>query len=194
MTKRILLGGVVGGVVMFIWGAVSHMVLPLGEVGIKQIPNEAAAIAAMRDNIKEAGFYFFPGEEHTPGMTEEQQQAAMKRWEDKFRQGPTGILIYQPGGQEPLSPGQLLTELTSNIAAALVAAFLLWQASGLGGFGGRVLFVTLLGLVSSLAIDVSYWNWYGFPTSFTLATMADQVIGFLLVGLVLAKMVKPPQA
>jgi len=47
MAKKVLVGGVVGGIVLFVWGAVSHMVLPLGEVGIKEMPNEQ-----LRSNAK----------------------------------------------------------------------------------------------------------------------------------------------
>ncbi len=47
MAKKVLVGGVVGGIVLFVWGAVSHMVLPLGGVGIKEMPNEQ-----LRSNAK----------------------------------------------------------------------------------------------------------------------------------------------
>jgi len=32
--SRILIAGLVGGIVVFIWSAFSHMVLPLGEAGL----------------------------------------------------------------------------------------------------------------------------------------------------------------
>ena len=191
MTKRILLGGVVGGIVMFLWGALSHMVLGLGETGIKELPNEEAVIAAMRAATREPGFYFFPGREESPGMTKEQQQAAMQKWEAKYREGPTGILIYHPQGEQPLSPKQLLRQVGFNIMSGLLAAFLLSKAlGGLPGFGGRVLFVTLLGLFGSLIVNFPYWNWYRFPSNYTLAVLADQLISFCLAGLAIAPIVK----
>ncbi len=186
MGKKVLLGGIVGGVVLFVWGAISHMVLPLGEVGIKEMPNEQPVISAMQENLHEPGFYLFPG----PGggeRTPEKQEA----WAEKWRQGPIGILIYHPTGQELLSPTQLFTELFANILAALVVAFLLAQAvAGLSGFGTRVLFVALLGFLPGLDVDVGYWNWYGFPGSYTMAVFADHVIGWCLAGVALAAIVK----
>ncbi|MGB8658297.1 MAG: hypothetical protein WCE90_11020 [Candidatus Zixiibacteriota bacterium] len=191
MTRKILLAGLVGGIVMYAWGIISHLILPLGMEGIKQIPNEEQVVTALRDDIKEPGFYFFPGEEHSPDMTKEQQKAAMQKWEEKIRQGPNGILIYTPEGKSPMSASQLIIELLSNIAGALVAAYLLSKAvGGITSFGVRVLFVALLGLFASLAIDISYWNWYGFPGSFTLAAIIDEVVGWGLVGLPLATMIK----
>jgi len=162
------------------------MVLPLGEVGIKVMPNEAPVVAAMQANLSEPGFYFFPGGTGH-AMTPEQQQA----WTEQYRRGPVGILIYHPTGSEPLSPTQLLTELLANIAAALVAAFLLAQAVGaLAGYGARVLFVALLGLFPGLDVDLGYWNWYGFPSDYTVAVMADHLLGWCLAGLALAAIIK----
>ncbi len=188
MKAKTLIAGVVGGVVLFAWGAVSHMVLGLGETGIKVMPSEDAVLTAMRDNLHEPGVYFFPGEGMMTGQPTAEQQ---KRWEEKYRQGPTGILIYQPQGWEPFDPMQFITELVADIGAALIAAFLLAAAGGLTGMAWRVLFVGAMSLIASADIHVSYWNWYRFPTDYTLGTVADGFIGWLLVGVVLALMIKP---
>ena len=47
MTKRIILGGALGAVAMFIWTAIAHMATPLADAGIDEIPNEEAVLAAM---------------------------------------------------------------------------------------------------------------------------------------------------
>lgn len=144
----------------------------------------------MQENIREPGFYLFPGMEESSGMTPEQKKAAEQNWMEKYRTGPHGILVFQPrGGQLQWVP-LFLTELATNIVAGWIAAFLLAQT--LAGFGTRVLMVALLGLLASVVVDFSYWNWYGFPTEFLLASLADQVIGFTLAGLALAAIVKPP--
>ncbi len=49
---------------------------------------------------------------------------------------------------------------------------------------GRIGFITLIGLLASLATNVSYWNWYGFPASYTLSYMSTQIVGFLVAGAV----------
>lgn len=36
----IILAGIAGGIAMFIWSFRSHTVLPLGEVGVRMLPNE----------------------------------------------------------------------------------------------------------------------------------------------------------
>lgn len=188
MTKKILLAGVLGGLVIFIWSALSHMVFGLGDAGIRTFPDEAQMIAAIREGVPEPGFYFFPGMDTTRKLSAEEQ----KQWEEKYSNGPTGIMILQPKGSDPMMARQLPTELASNIFCALIAACLLSQTLAAGGtFLGRVGFVALLGLFASVTIDVSYWNWYAFPASYTLSVMADAVIGHALAGLVLAAIVKP---
>lgn len=37
---RLILAGIAGGIVMFIWSFCSQTVLPLGEVGVRMLPNE----------------------------------------------------------------------------------------------------------------------------------------------------------
>jgi hypothetical protein len=113
-------------------------------------------------------------------------------WAAKYSAGPIGILVYHPEGQKPFSPRQLIIELLSNMAAALVAAVVLAQVPG--GLGVRAFLVALLGLFAWLSISVSYWNWYGFPGAFSLGEAIDQVVGWFFGGLVLAAMVRRPQA
>jgi hypothetical protein len=55
----------------------------------------------------------------------------------------------------------------------------------------RVLLVALMGLFGFVSISISYWNWYGFPTDFTVAEAITEVVGWLLAGLVMAAIVRP---
>ena len=73
--KRIFLAGLLGGIAMFIWTSIAHMALPLGEAGIREIPNEAAVLDAMQSSIaQEARPLLFPGLGLGPNPTREAQQ------------------------------------------------------------------------------------------------------------------------
>lgn len=189
MTKKIVIGGVLAGIVLFVWSAIAHMLLPIGQMGIRTIPNEDAVIAAMKANIKEPGFYFVPGEGMTAAasLPKDQQQAAMEAWSKKYEEGPRGILIYHPTGEKLFMPRYFIVEFLTDVVVGLIAAFALAMASEkLRSFGARIGFVTLLGLLGWVATDVSYWNWYGFPPAYEVGQFLDQIVGMFFAGTVLA--------
>ena len=85
MTKRVLLAGLLGGIAMFAWTSLAHMVLPLGGAGVKEIPNEQGVLAAMHSSLGEAhGFYFFPGTALGSDASMQQKRAAMDQYAQKL--------------------------------------------------------------------------------------------------------------
>ena len=77
---RIVLAGVLGGIVMFVWTSIAHMALPLGEAGIGEIPNESVVLSAMQSSIGEkTGLYIFPGLGLGKNASREEKNEAMKQ-------------------------------------------------------------------------------------------------------------------
>ncbi|MFO0828927.1 MAG: hypothetical protein U0572_12370 [Phycisphaerales bacterium] len=180
---RILAAGIVGGLVMFIWGAVSHMVLQMGTGGMRGLPNEAALIAPMQAVLKERAIYYAPWNEAiTTGK--EMTEAEGKAYEERHRNGPVAFIVWQPVGGEMMPPSRLLNEYLSNAAAAMLAAIVL--ASGLNCYWSRVLACVLIGLAGWLSISVSEWNWWNFPWEYIRDEGVDQAIGWLLSGFAIA--------
>ena len=190
MTKRILLAGILGGIAMFVWASLAHMVLPLGQTGIKEIPNEPSVLSAMRSGLGEkSGFYMFPGMELGANPSREQQHAAMEHYGEKLAANPSGLLIYHPPGAKALTTGQLITEFLTEVVEALIVVFLLAQTR-LTSLGSRVGFVTLAGVLAAITTNIPYWNWYGFPGSYTAAYMTIEIVGYLAAGIVAALIMK----
>ena len=187
---RKLLAGVLGGLAFFAWSSLAHVVLPLGQTGIRELPNEQAVVSSMKANITADGFYFFPGTGLPPTATQSEKMAAMKDMAPKLKAGPVGILIYHPVGEEGLSLRPLLTELGTNIVQVLLAVFLLGQTS-LASFGARWRFITVAGVLAAISTNISYWTFYGFPANYTLAYVCTVAMGFVFAGLVAAAIVKP---
>ncbi|MBK7404063.1 MAG: hypothetical protein IPJ41_05390 [Phycisphaerales bacterium] len=181
---RVLVAAFVGGIIVFAWGAVSHMMLPIGDMGIQNLPDEEAFAPVIREHIKSPGLYLFPGMP-PEGRTE----AGMAEWTGRVKAGPNGILIVDPGqGPDQIMPPSMLAiEWGANTLAALVAAAVL---SGLRGpLVCRAGIVGLLGVFAWLSIDVSYWNWYKFPTMQTLGELIDQAVGWSLAGLAMSAII-----
>lgn len=186
MNMRILLAGILGGVAMFVWTSIAHMFLPLGETGIREMPNEAAVLDSMKANIGEnRGLYIFPGLGVGENPTREQKSEAMKHMDEKFTNNPSGIMMYYPAGRK-FSMGKALgIEFATELLESILVVFLLAQTP-LIAFGSRVGFVFVAGVLAAIATNISYWNWYGFPKRYTAAYMFIQVVGFLCVGIVAA--------
>lgn len=182
---RIVLAAIVGGFIMFIWGAFSHMVLPFERDALKPIPNEAAVLSTMGSNLTAPGMYAFPWIDMSGKVPPAQQQ----EWNQKLASGPSGLLIYRPNGGESMSPRQLVSEFVSCVLAAFFGVLILIQLPG--GFGRRVLSMAAIGIAAWLSISVSQWTWYGFSTPFLIGDLADQFGGWLLAGIGMAMLIKP---
>ena len=183
---KILLPGILGGIVMFIWTSIAHMALPLGEAGIREIPNESAALSTMQSNIGEnTGLYIFPGLGVSKDASRQEKSEAMKHMSEKMAANPSGILMYHAPGR-PFALGKSLgIEFGTELLESILVVFLLAQTR-IGSFPGRVGFVLVAGILAAISTNVSYWNWYGFPCVYTVSYMLIQIVGFLLVGIVAA--------
>ena len=181
---RLIIAAILGGIVMFAWGAVSHMVLNIEGGSLKPMPNEAAVTAAMKSNIAESGIYFLPGMDMSKTATAEQQAA----WAAKYKEGPTAMLIYHPTGDDVFTPRQFGTQLASDIGAALIGSIILLFAGV--GFARGVIISTMIGMAGWVAILVPFWNWYKFPFEFVRTDLIDQIAGWFLAGLVMAFILK----
>jgi hypothetical protein len=162
------------------------MALPLGEAGIREIPNESAVVSAMHSNIGEqTGLYIFPGPGVGKNASREEKNEAMKHMAEKMATNPSGILMYHAPGR-PFAIGKWLgIEFGTELLEAILVVFLLAQTR-IVSFVGRVGFVLVVGILAAITTNVSYWNWYGFPGSYTASYMLIEIIGFLLVGVVAA--------
>jgi hypothetical protein len=181
---KILLAGLLGGIVMFVWTSIAHMALPLGEAGINEIPNESAVLSAMQSSIGDkTGLYIFPGLGVGKNATREEKNAAMKQMQQRIAANPSGILMYHPPGRQFAFGKSLAVEFTTEVLQSILIIWLLAQTR-IGSFAGRVGFVVVAGILAAITTNVSYWNWYGFPGVYTASYMLIEILGFVLVGVI----------
>ena len=177
---RILLAGILGGIAMFVWTSVAHMALPLGEAGISEIPNESVVLNAMQSSIGDkTGLYIFPGLGVGKNATSEEKNKAMKEMQQRIAANPSGILMYHPPGRPFAFGKSLVIEFSTEVLQAILV---IWLAqTRIGSFAGRVGFVLIAGILAAITTNVSYWNWYGFPGVYTGSYMLIEIVGFVLV-------------
>src|SRR5437762_12248059 len=125
---RILLAGILGGIVMFTWTSIAHMALPLGEAGITEIPNESAVLNSMQNNIGDrAGLYIFPGLGVGENASREEKSRAMKGKQQRIAANPSGILRYHPLGRQFAFGNSLAIKLGTELLEAILVIGLLAQ-------------------------------------------------------------------
>jgi hypothetical protein len=179
--KRQILAGILGGIAMYAWSSLAHIATPLGMTGLSELPNEQVVLDTLRANIgdRHAMFYY-------PGMGGNTDMAA---YEQKLAGAPNGLLIYHPPGGKSMQVSQLVGEFLSELFQIMLAVFLLSKTS-ITGFGGRAGFITAAGVLAGIGVTFSYWNWFGFPTSYSVAQFAIIVTGYLAAGLTAAAVLR----
>lgn len=178
---RILVAALAGAIAMFVWAAIAHMATPLAHVGFSGMANEPAALQSMTaENVgAKSGLYIFP-------WVDVKDPKAMEKYEARAKTQPTGLLLYHPLGQQlgGISGAMLSKEFLKQFVQALIAAWIVSMIAA--GFITRVGIVTAIGLSAGIATNVSQWNWYGFPTDYTLAQITIEVVSALVAGLAIA--------
>ena len=178
---RALVAGILGGIVFFVWGALAHMVLPFGEMGMRYATSEEPVLAAMKENLPGPGVYMLPG----LSAAQRKDEAAVAAYSAKAKANPFAFVIYQPVGKDGMEmTGNLVGQASTDILSAIVLAWVLSLA--VLAFRQRVLASAALGLFSWLTISAPYWNWYRFPLDFSIGSLVEQVVGWTLAGLVIA--------
>jgi hypothetical protein len=186
---KILVAGLLGGIAMFVWTSIAHLALPLGEAGISEIPNESAVLSVLQSNVgDQTGLYIFPGMGIGKNASRQEKNEAMKQMAAKAASGPSGLLMYHP--TRPFTFGKWMgIEFGTELMEAVLAVFLLAQTR-IATFAGRVRFVFVVGILAAITTNVSFWNWYGFPSIYVGSYMVIQIVGFLCAGIVAAFMLR----
>jgi len=179
MNKRTLLAGLASGVAMFVWGMFSHMVLPLGEVGIQSLPDEAAVTSVLKDKIKAPGLYFYPYSK---------DEAAMEKL---MAERPRGIITFT-SNETPFNMGASIgMQCFNDIVAGLLLAWLMSMAApGLQTLTSKLVFGAVAGAVGTYGFLAAYWNWYGFPAAYALGAGFDSIVAAVIGAFVIAKIAK----
>ncbi len=188
-----ILAAVLGGIVIWMWGAVFHMLTPFGVVDFKNaVPGEQAVMSAMKSEFTQGdGIYILP----SMNLGEHGDEAATKAWGEKAKAGPYAWVVYKANGL-PGDPAAMGPQILHQLLTSIIAAFLMAAVLGAvpGSYSKRVGIAVLMGLFAWLSISLPQFTWYYFPRNFAFVGALEHAVGGLLAGLIIAKMVKPADA
>ena len=192
MTKSLILGTILGGLMAFVWSSVSWELIGWHEKTMVAFQNEDEVSAVIASHASQDGTYLLPSGPSTAGMTAEQKKSALAATMQKMQAGPIMVAAVRRGGFGSYSRG-LIIQLLSLMAAAFLLTWLLLQTTGLS-YGRKVAFLAIAGLAASVIVDLPNWNWWGFSDAYTAVNLADSMLTWLVAGLVIAKVAKPAAA
>jgi hypothetical protein len=187
---KMLLAGIVGGVLLFVWGFLSWVILPIHKTSTHRLPNEETVVAVLRLTVPEKGVYLFPS------MTESRSLSNPdKQWEEKYRQGPIGMIFFDPHGMAPFMPLQMINGLIIGmISSALVAWFLARSTAFTASYFTRVAYCGMFGVFLVVGGNLLMWNWFNEPNDWVFGLIIDNIIGWVLAGLAIAAFIKAPKS
>lgn len=172
-----LKNGILGGIILFIWGFISWNLIPWHASTFNQFQSDVAVSQAIQANAPASGMYLLPVISNANG-----EPAAMQNQ-------PMVFASIQLEGMPTSMTMQMMIALLAQIIAATCVAWLLSKTNKLT-YVGRVSFVVVVALVATLIRDVPAWNWFAFNAHYTLVMVADVLMAWLLAGLVLARTAK----
>jgi len=178
---RIAVAALLGAIVIFIWQFVSHMLLPIGEMGFRAPQNESVVLQAASSGLPDSGMYLLPW------LAPEKMNdaAAVQGWTERAKNNPFLFVVVAPSNTLVTSMvPELAKQFVINLLGALLVAFVL--AGTAWGFGMRVAGATIFGVFGWLLDTVPMWNWYKFPADYVVGNLLDQGIGWLLAGIIIA--------
>jgi hypothetical protein len=182
MTKRIIVAGLLGTVVMIVWVLFSFAVLRIGGETIRPVPNQAELHAALKARITEPGTYA------CLYIASEEEAARIPNYRDE----PLYAITYK-GTTHNTVPGFRNLGVLSVLFAPLAAAWLLTKASAalLARYWARVLFVASLGVFVALAGDWPRAVADEQRAADLLVTTANTVATWLVAGLAISWRIGP---
>ncbi len=146
---RILLAGLFGGIVMFTWTFLAYTRLPIDQIGVSRLPDEAAILAVLQQKIGEkSGLYSFPyvwlEPDKQPKSSSEDQKIASR--------SPYGLVIYNAPGTYPSGWSRYLwVDFLVDLAEAIIAVILISQTR-LTTFVERTRFFLFIGVAVAIAL------------------------------------------
>lgn len=186
--KKILPATVLGSLVGFAWGFVSHVVLPWHHATMDGLSNEAEVAALLAEGADDHGIYSLPWADSDMAM----EGPEADEWRERHERGPIAFLSVHPAGLVPMAPSVLAAGLLLYAFGALLLALLL-SATRPTTYARRVLFAAVAGGFAGLS-ELFYLNYWYFPTDYALVNFVDAIVTWTLVGLVVAAFVKPQPA
>lgn len=173
---KLLKGGILGGLVLFIWGVISWTVLDWHTSTFENFPSEVVATEFI-NQVPKSGMYIQQSIDNQTQISVSNNSPLMF------------AAISKAGTQKSMLVHMGIALLMQIIAAMIVTGLVLIKPHI--QFTGRLFQVLLFALAAAIVTYVPYMNWFNFSAHYTLVSIIDLLIGWLFAGLVISRLTKP---
>ncbi len=177
MKNRIIVSIILGTFLLFIWNALSWMVLPFHSNSLSNIPDSAIDMSHLQNTLLKDGVY------HYPGLPDTSSPESLDKIESKLKAGPRiTLMVYKKGSTNFFEPSQFLWSGVINLLTVITLLFTLIKTKH-HQLKPILIFCMLIALLLILINDFGQMNWHLFPLDYTLANVVDRLVSFGLLGL-----------
>ena len=171
--KKLLIGALVGGILVFLWQTLSWTVLDLHAREYQKAGNQEEVMSFLSSKFTQDGQYMLPTLDHS--ASSEEHEKFMENMKGK----PWAVLSYHQSYNTDMMKNIIMGLLAAIISAAFVCWILMKNAGA--SFGTTFISTVLIGLVGFLFIPYSHHIWFQGPGLTT--NLIDVVISWGLCGI-----------
>ncbi len=170
--KRTIVGSVVAGLALFIWGFLYWGLNPLPYAAWGQPTDDAALGESLKRFLPESGTYYVPG----PHLDDDEAARLHEA-------GPVAFIFFTREGADMMDPGVMALGLVHGMAFAFLLALALNKAAPvLGSYAQGVGFCLLLGVVAGFFIHFGDAVWWRMAWDWKFHTFLYTVTAFVVTG------------
>ncbi len=171
MNAKMIVGGIVGGLLIFIWQFLSWTMLNLHGSGQKYTANQDSILTYLSTQLQEEGSYFLPT--YAPGATKEEQQKLMETSGGK----PWAQITYHKSMNTSMGLNMIRGFLV-DVFAVMLLIWLLYKIPGLT-FQTSIISCVVIGVIGYLTTE--YTNSIWFETN-SMPDLIDAVVSWAICG------------
>jgi hypothetical protein len=192
MGVRVVVGAVLSAAALMVWSFMFWVVLSAPGGAMRPVPDEPALLQVLRDKLPVSATYYAPlPPQPQPGQDTAPALEAFRR---RQMAGPIALIHFNREGADPLSTMTTVRSAAQALVSSLLAALLLLVAlPALEGYAQRVVYVFGLGVFAAAAVRLSEPILWHLPWGHFLHGAMYDAVSWLVAGLVLAAIVKPPR-
>ncbi len=179
--RKLIIGTLAGGILIFIWSALSWMVLPTHQDTFKYNANQDALMQMLKEQQTADGAYMLPAVDDTKmkhGSSE--YQKASKELMDAQTGKPWAILIYG-NAMNAMGGGMFACGLLYDLLIALALCLAVSASSG-ASFMSRFIICLAIGVAFACKGPLSQHNWMGYPLHYIMGDVWDSIMEAAIAG------------